>query len=201
MNLMKELPRIAARVLKNTRGVYPELKSRLGLVAEAYGTAAVAKDFEQWCGNLAETPRYPISEYLKVVDSRLGNAEEFIALDLKNPAVPELASLTYELTGVLPSSISVAELLNLYSVDEVRAALTEFAEGLTERELKTSMRTFFANGGTGASAVIMARRRRAKPILIPKQVSADMCDCTEATTHLDPLHLWTACSKGKSNAH
>lgn len=161
MNLMKELPRIAARVLKNTRGVYPELKSRLGLVAEAYGAAAVARDFDDWCNSQTESPRYPISEYLKVVDARLGNATEVVTLDLKNPVVGELVSLTYELTGVLPSALSVAELLALYPEVEVRAALTEFAEGLTERELKTSMRTFFANGGTGASAVIMARRRRA----------------------------------------
>jgi hypothetical protein len=162
MNLMKELPRIAARVLKNTRGVYPELKSRLGLLAEAYGAAAVARDFDEWCTALAETPRYPISEYLKVVDSRLGKAGEIPApLDLKNPVVGELASLTYELTGTLPSATSVAELLNLYPGDEIKAALTEFADGLTERELKTAMRTFFANGGSGASAVILARRRRA----------------------------------------
>jgi hypothetical protein len=161
MNLMKELPRIAARVLKNTRGVYPELKSRLGLLAEAYGTAAVATDFEKWCNDLVETPRYPISDYLKVVDARLGNAGEIPApLDLKNPVVGELTSLTYELTGTLPSATSIAELLALYSNEEIRAALTEFAEGLTERELKTAMRTFFANGGTGAAAVILARRRR-----------------------------------------
>jgi hypothetical protein len=162
MNLMKELPRIAARVLKNTRGVYPELKSRLGLLAEAYGAAAVTRDFEEWCIAQVETPRYPISEYLKVVDARLGNAGEIPAtLDLKNPVVGELVSLTYELTGVLPSAVSVAELLNLYSVDDVRGALMEFAEGLTERELKTSIRMFFANGGSGAAAVISARRRRA----------------------------------------
>ena len=57
---------------------------------------------------------------------------------------------------------SVAELLALYPSDEVRGALTEFAEGLTERELKTAIRNFYANGGLGASAVILARRRRVK---------------------------------------
>lgn len=160
MNLMKELPRIAARVLKNTRGVYPELKARLGLVSEAYGANRVVRDFEEWCATVLETPRYPISEYLKVVDSRLGSAPEEPKLDIKNPVVGELVSLTYEMTGVLPSALSVADLLNQYPAEEVRAALVEFAEGLTERELKTSIKMFFANGGSGASAVILARRRR-----------------------------------------
>lgn len=164
MNLMKEMPRVAARVLKNTRGVYPEMKSRIGLVAEAYTTAAVVRDFESWCGervDAGDTPRYPISDYLKVVDSRLGSAPEDSQLDLKNPQIEEISSMTYELTSVLPSAKSVAELLAVYSLDEVKGALTEFAEGLTERELKTSMRNFYANGGAGAAAIISARRRRA----------------------------------------
>lgn len=163
MNLMKELPKIAARELKNTRGMYPEMKVRFSLLTEAYGAAAVARDFEDWCreqSTRGETPRYPISEYVKVVDSRLGTAPEEAALDTKNPQIGELASMSYELTSVLPSTIAVAELLAVYTFDEVKAALVEFAEGLTERELKTSMRAFFANGGAGASAVILARRRR-----------------------------------------
>ena len=163
MNLMKELPKIAARVLHNTRGVYPEMKLRIGLLAEAYGTVAVARDFEEWCMGLDPgfpTPRYPISEYLKVVDSRLGSASEESQLDLKNPQVGELVSMTYELTSVLPSAKSVAELLAAYPIEEIKSALVEFSEGLTERELKTSMRNFYANGGAGAAAIISARRRR-----------------------------------------
>ena len=160
MNLMKELPKIAARVLHNTRGVYPEMKGRIALLAEAYGTAAVARDFEEWCQSSTEHPRYPISEYMKIVDSRLGSASEETQLDLKNPQVGELVSMTYELTSVLPSAKSVAELLAAYPIEEIKSALVEFSEGLTERELKTSMRNFYANGGAGASAVILARRRR-----------------------------------------
>lgn len=165
MNLMKELPKIAARVLHNTRGSNPEwVKTRLELLSEAYGTAAVATDFEEWCGSFEPgepLPRYPISEYMKVVDVRLGDVKEEQHLDLQDPLVKELMSLTYELTSVLPSAKSVAELLAAFSCDEVRAALVEFAEGLTERELKTSMKAFYANGGAGASAIILARRRRA----------------------------------------
>ena len=165
MNLMKELPRVAARILKNTRGVYPEMKSRMQLVAEAYSTAAVVSDFETWCREMltsGESSRYPISDYLKVVDSRLGSAPKDSQLNLNDPQVGELSALTYSLTSVLPSSRSVAELLAVYSLDEIEGALVEFAEGLTERELKTSMRNFYANGGAGAAAVISARRKRAE---------------------------------------
>jgi hypothetical protein len=165
MNLMKEMPKIAARVLKNTRGVYPEAKARLALIAEAYGTAAVLADFEDWCNGkvLSGDPvRYPISEYMKVVDFRLGSAPEEQKVSTEDPRVVELISMTYELTGTLPSGVSVAELLALYSIQEIKDALTEFTEGLTERELKTSMRNFYANGGAGASAVILARRRQAE---------------------------------------
>ena len=163
MNLMKELPKIAARVLKNTRCVHPEMKSRMALLTEAYGAAAVARDFEAWCiEHQNEQTQYPISAYLKIIDSRLGAAPPPSELDIKNPQVGELVSMTYELTSVLPSAVSVAELLALYSMEEIKAALTEFADGLTERELKSSIRNFYANGGAGASAVILARRRRAQ---------------------------------------
>jgi hypothetical protein len=164
MNLMKELPKIAARVLHNTRGSNPEwVKTRLELLAEAYGTAAVATDFEEWCASFEPgepRPHYPISDYMKVVDVRLGTASEEQTLDLQDPLVKELMSMTYELTSVLPSAKSVAELLAAFPVEEIKGALVEFAEGLTERELKTSMKAFYANGGAGASAIILARRRR-----------------------------------------
>ena len=163
MNLMKELPKVAARILKNTRSAHPDMKSRFALLSEAYGSAAVVTDFEEWCedNKTAQIP-YPISAYMKVVDSRLGSAPKESSLNIKDPQVAELVSMTYELTSVLPSAISVAELLAVYPLDEVKAALTEFAEGLTERELKTSMRMFYANGGSGAIAVITARRRQAE---------------------------------------
>ena len=163
MNLMKELPKIAARVLNNTRCSHPDMKGRFELIALAYGVAAVRDDFEEWCvAHKADAPRYPISEYLKVVDSRLGNQPAQATLDIKNPEVEELVSMSYELTSVLPSAVSVAELLAVYPLEEVKAALVEFSENLTERELKSSMKAFYANGGAGAAAVILARRRRAE---------------------------------------
>jgi len=165
MNLMKDLPKIAARVLHNTRSVHSEMKSKLQLIGIAYGDSAVARDFEKWCEeHTSDHFQYPISEYLKVIDSRLGGVPEEKRADLKDPAVAELVSYSYELTSVLPSISAVAELLVKYPADEIKAALHEFADSLTENEVKGSMRAFYSNGGTGAEAIILARRRRAQNV-------------------------------------
>lgn len=163
MKLMKELPKISALILKNTRGAHPDLKSRLELLEVAYGAAAVANDFRDWATERSvagDIPRYPISEYMKVVDSRLGSAPMETPLDTANPQIADVTALSYDLTGFLPPVKAVAELLALYTLDEIKGALVEYAEGLTERELKTAIRSFFANGGSGASAVILVRRKR-----------------------------------------
>lgn len=162
MKLIKEMPKIAAKILKNTRGSHPDfLKGRLELLELAYTAVTVARDFEEWCVQQNGVQvKYPISEYLKVVDSRLGLAPEEEPLQIADPRVSEITSMSYELTGFLPPAKAVAELLVLHSIDEVKAALTEFVEGLTEREMKTSIKAFFVNGGSGAVAVIAARKRR-----------------------------------------
>lgn len=162
MKLMKELPKIAARILKNTRCAHPDMKSRFELLEEAYGAAAVARDFDVWCQDqlAAENqPRYPISEYMKAVDSRLGSAASEPQLDIKDSKVGELVSMTYELTNILPSATAAAKLLAVYSFDEVKNALTEFIENLEEKNVRGGMYLFYNDGG--ADAIILARRRRA----------------------------------------
>jgi hypothetical protein len=159
MKLMKELPKIAARILKNTRTAHPDMKARFELLEEAYGPAAVARDFEAWCENQVlegSSPRYPISEYMRVVDTRLGNAPAQV--EIQNPDVAALVSLSYELTSILPSATAVAKLLAVYPKDEVRAALVEFVETLEEKNVRGGMHLFYKDGG--ADAIILARRRR-----------------------------------------
>jgi hypothetical protein len=161
MRLIKALPKVAARVLKNTRGVHPDLKARLELIEEAYGAAAVLRDFEDWCNGqvLGGTiPRYPISEYMNMVDSRLGRAAAEVQLDTKDPKVAELVSISYEMTNILPSATAVAKLLAVYPADEVKAALVEFVESLEEKNVRGGMHLFYKDGG--ADAIILARRRR-----------------------------------------
>src|SRR5271168_707831 len=100
MNLRKELPRIAARVLANTHVFPKHLKEKYELIAEAFGAAAVVRDFEAWCEEVKdENPRYPLTKYMIVVDSRLGRASAEAEPDLKDPALAEIGALSYKLTG------------------------------------------------------------------------------------------------------
>ena len=159
MNLRKELPRIAARVLANTHVFPKHLKEKYELIAEAFGAAAVVRDFEAWCEEVkAENPRYPLTKYMMVVDSRLGRATTEPEPDLKDPAIGEIGALTYKLTGETPSARAIAKLRLSYEADEIKAALTEYASTLEEKDFKSGMRTFFTDGG--ATAVIYARRNR-----------------------------------------
>ncbi len=161
MSLIKSLPRIAARVLHNTHCGLRNLKFKLELISEAYGTAAVERDFEDWCNGLVlggDKPKYPIFEYMKVIDSRLGSAPEETRADMDDPAIIELQSLAYELTGMLPAKKSIANVLVTFQADEITGALREYTEDLPEKDVKADMRAFWAEGG--AEAIILARRRR-----------------------------------------
>jgi hypothetical protein len=169
MSLIKSLPRIAARVLHNTHCGLRNLKFKLELVSEAYGTAAVEQDFEKWChsisGMMDNIPKYPIFEYMKVIDVRLGSAPEEQRANLEHPAILELQSLAYELTGMLPAKKAIANVLVTYSPDEITGALREYTEDLPEKDVKADMRAFWAEGG--AEAIILARRRRSSQGTIP----------------------------------
>ena len=164
MSLQKSLPRIAARVLHNTHVGLSRMKEKFELIEEAYGRAAVEADFEKWCREIQNrNPKYPLTEYVKVVDSRLGPQFEEKRADLKDPRIAEISAVAYELTGVLPSVRSVANLLSSCESEEIVGALREFAATLDEKDTKSGVRTFFAEGG--AAAVILARRRRASHVI------------------------------------
>src|SRR5271165_486424 len=103
VDLGKRLPRIAARVLHNTHYLPKNLKFKFELIAQAYGAAAVEEDFEKWCMDYIDNPpRYPITDYMKVVDQRLGTTPSEVKPDTKDPRIGDLLSLCYDLTGVLP---------------------------------------------------------------------------------------------------
>ena len=152
--LIKTLPKIAARILKNTWGVPPQYKQKLELVHEAYGEAAVLTDFEKWCHEVkCEAPRYPISEYLKVVDIRLGTAPAEITE--KDPRVDEISALVYRLTRRVASGKLIRELLAQFDAEDIKSAFIEYAEGIEERELAYAAKAFFQDGG--CAAIITAR--------------------------------------------
>lgn len=161
MSLIKSLPRIAAKELHNTHCGLRNLKFKLGLIAVAYGADVVEEDFRKWCRGIEPGTKlkYPIFEYMKVIDSRLGSAPEETQANLEDPAIVTLQSLVYELTGMLPAKAAIANVLMKYPVDEITEALKEYTEDLPEKDVKADMRAFWSEGG--AEAVILARRRRA----------------------------------------
>jgi len=154
--LIKALNKIAAKVLKNTWGALPQHKERFELIQEAYGESAVKADFQNWCEEVKDQhPRFPLSDYLKVVDARLGSAP---VEQVVNPGVEEISALTYKLTHRPAPRKNLTELLTQFSVSEITNALTEYVGGLEDRELPYAGRTFFVDGG--CAAIIVAQRKR-----------------------------------------
>ena len=122
----------------------------------AFGAVVVEADFEKWCEEIRDNhPRYPVSEYLKVINARLGPESKENDID---PGVGEISALTYKLTHRPAPSIAVRELLAQFNIAEIAAALIEYVEGLEERELAYAPRVFFNDGG--CAAVISARKSR-----------------------------------------
>lgn len=159
MQLIKSLPRIAARVLHNTHVGRQNMKEKFELIDVSYGRATVEADFEKWCYEVQDkNPRYPLSEYIKVIDSRLGKEFEEKRADLKDPNIAAVASVSYEVSGFLPSVRSVGNLLLSFTVDELIGALREYNSTLEDKDVKEGMRKFFTEGG--AVAVIAARKKR-----------------------------------------
>lgn len=162
MALTKELPKIAAEVLHNTHCTPKGLKFKFELIAKAYGEPAVMEDFEKWCREVSSMfdnlPRYPITDYLKVIDQRLGNLAPKEELDTKDPQVREIREFTWALTGFMPIAKHVAELLKEFKSEEITGALQEYNATLDDKEVKAGMKSFFGDGG--AAVVILSRRRK-----------------------------------------
>lgn len=156
---MTELPKIAAKELQNTRPIPVRLRFKIDLLKTAYGAPAVERDFREWCReHKAEVFKWPIIEYLKVVDSRLGPETEEARANLDDPRILELTTYAYRQTGILAPKRRIAELLTVYTLDEVKLALDEYLESQGNVDLKLPMKTFFSDNG--AEAVILARRER-----------------------------------------
>lgn len=159
MNLMTELPKIAAKELKNTHFVPKRMKDKIDLLKACYSSAAIVRDFTEWCREHKDDRlQYPILDYLHEVDSRLGSGPELA--NMRDPNIEVIAALAYEYTGSLAPKKAIADLLLTYTVDEIRDALIEYAENLTEKETPGAIRRFFSDGGAGA--VILTRRKRAQ---------------------------------------
>ena len=131
MSLQKSLPRIAAKVLQNTHVGLSRMKDKFELIEMAYGKSAVESDFEKWCQEQVakeERPRYPLSEYVKVVDQRLGPQFAEAHIETKDPRISQISAVVYERTGYLPTVRSVATMLASFSLDEIISG-TRVVEG------------------------------------------------------------------------
>lgn len=155
--LIRDLQRVAAKKLHNTRGVPKNMKDKVELIGLAFGHAEVVEDFEKWCDEHAVQPtQYPVTEYLRMIDTRLGAEQK---VEVTDPNIADLQALTYELTSVLPHARAIHELLGLHSVEDIKGALKEYVLGFNEREIKIGdIRAFFDDNGAGA--IITARKRR-----------------------------------------
>lgn len=155
MLLVKEMQRIAARKLHNTRGVPRNMKDKLELIDLAFGRAKVLADFEEWCDEHGDkNSPYPVTEYLRMVDSRLGGSPR---IDPDDERIKDLMAVTYELTSVLPHLRGIRDLLVIHSVDELKAALKYYLLTVDEKDMKSAVRAFYDD--LGASAVIYTMRK------------------------------------------
>lgn len=162
MNLMKELPKIAFKTMQNTHMVPIRLKAKMDLLKACYGSAAVVRDFTDWClEHKNEHPRYPITEYLHVIDSRLGSAPEMKTIPVTDERVNDLAAFAFKTTGKQAPRKSLADLLLTFTPEEIQGAMVELMETLTaDNEINGALRTFYHDGG--ATAIIVTRRNRGK---------------------------------------
>jgi len=156
MSLVRDMQRIAARKLHNTRGVPRNMKEKLELIDLAFGRAEVLADFEKWCDERGDkNSPYPVTEYLRMVDSRLGGTPK---IDPDDDRIKNLMALTYELTTVLPRLRGIRDLLAIHSEEEIKAALKHYLLSVDEKDMKSAIRAFYDD--LGASAVIYSLKKR-----------------------------------------
>jgi hypothetical protein len=157
--LMNSLTTITARELRRTRSVPNNLTSKFQTIIEAFGAAAVEEDFTNWCReNLKNGSEYPILDYIKVIDSRLGNVWIEPQADLKDPRIAGVSAAIYDETGFPPTKKSVANLLMSFSEEEIKAAVIEYNSKPGEKVSQSNMKSFLTEGGV--VAVILAQRKR-----------------------------------------
>lgn len=121
--------------------------------------AAFISDHEMWMPSLTlwENETMDQMRSLNAVESI---EEPKAPQEPEDPRIGELASFTYELTGVLPALVHMTKLLAVYDISEIKDAVKEYSDLLGEKELKAGMKSFFADGG--AVAVIHSRRKKVK---------------------------------------
>jgi acyl transferase domain-containing protein len=131
------------------------MKDKLELIDLAFGRGEVLADFEKWCDEKIDTnSQYPVTEYLRMIDARLGGTPK---IDPDDARIKELMAVTYELTAILPHLRAVRDLLAIHSLDEIKAALRQYVLTVDEKDMKSAIRSFYDD--LGASAVIYSMKK------------------------------------------
>lgn len=159
LSLEGNLERIAGKLLGNTRMIPARLREKVKLLGDVYGRAAVQEDFEKWCRDGVGTAgQYPIIDYIREIDSRLGSTPKQERVDTRDPRVEEISAFVYEKIGTLPPKKPIATLLLDYTPEEITGAFNEYVEKLSQDEFELGVRKFFTEGG--AVTIIFVRRKR-----------------------------------------
>lgn len=161
--LVRQMEIVASRVFKRTRGVQIRFESQMEqilLMSTTYGDADVLADFEEWAVTAsAQGVQYPITEYLNVVDARLGTVVE---PKPDNPEVTKIMTVVYQYIKDFPRKSSVEKLIEKYGFENLREAWLEYADGLSEDELKHAIKKFFEDGGVDVVYADMMKFQKEK---------------------------------------
>lgn len=151
--LLKNLESMTAKKFKRTRGISvdvtkaPYIPEQIRHMTEVYGNYAVLEDFEKW---IEETQgqefKYPLSEYLKIVDARLGTK-----MPEDQEQVAKITKVVYDTLNDIPTPNQIRHLLEKYPVEDIVEAFGQFVGGIDEK-MKGSdiIKKFFSDGGAEA---------------------------------------------------
>lgn len=143
--LAAQLEKTASRVFHRTRGIITRdfQYEQICLMESTYGSAAVVNDFETWAETADPGTRYPVSEYLKIVDDRLGQK----ASEDNDADISEVTTAVYELVSDIPTRGEVKALLAKHPVEDIIFAFGDFVGGLDADQSKSAIKKFFRDGG------------------------------------------------------
>lgn len=147
--LAYQLEKAISQAFKRTHQIsvrFDDQLEQLTLMEAVYGIPKVLEDFEVWATTADKGVRYPMSEYLKVVDERLGQ----VATEEEDPRITRISKIVYEFTNDIAPKNVIKKLLEKYPAEDIEYGFQEFAAGMNEEKMKTAIKKFFLDGGADA---------------------------------------------------
>jgi hypothetical protein len=147
--LADQLERAASKAFQRTRGIKLRFDAdleQIALMETTYGAAAVTADFAIWAQTADKDLRYPLKDYLKIVDERLGQ----VATEEDDSAVIEINKVVYEYINDVAPKAQIKKLLARYPAEDIIMAFRDFVCDMDKEKEKTAIKKFFADGGADA---------------------------------------------------